>query len=164
MNILIIAALLLSGCAKSPNKRHLLKSVSILSQDNMNNNSVVIVDLVQVFNQELWKSLSKMKGNEYFQKKQSIATYNSQHVKIWSFEPIPQTKMQSFCITNWKPRCFGAIVFVSYNSNKQNSFILPPITKNLYISLGADSLKSASSSNNSTKNLIRRLPDLGEPS
>ncbi|QEK37861.1 hypothetical protein FZC35_00470 [Candidatus Cytomitobacter indipagum] len=142
--MLCALTIMIIGC-ENKQKRYSLETLGILSSQNMNNNSVVRLDLIQVFEQSLWDTISKMKGKEYFQNRKSLLAHNSQHIKVWSFEPLPQTKLEAFCIANWSPVCYGAIVFMSYESDKKNSFTLSPKVKHLNIKLGPDAIEKASS-------------------
>ncbi len=159
---IILISLFLFGCKPSTKKAYALETLSILSTQQMNQNSVVKVDLIQVFHPNLWDKLSKMKGNEYFRKKKNLLTYNSQYMKTWSFEPLPRAELQEFYIQNWSCLCVGSIVFLSYHSGEKNSFIVPTRTKHLHLSLGINALEAISSTEKVNKKLVYRKPSMGE--
>ncbi|QEK38363.1 hypothetical protein [Candidatus Cytomitobacter primus] len=157
-----LVAIFLIGCEQDKKKNYSLQTFSILSTQNMNNNSVVRVELVQIFNQILWNIVSKMKSKQYFENRKSLLSHNSQHMKVWSFEPLPRTELSSFCIGNWTPMCYGSIVFMSYNTDKKNSFTLTPKTKHLNIELGLNALKKISpTKKNNTKLIHRNIYSIG---
>ncbi|USO00806.1 MAG: hypothetical protein H6845_00545 [Alphaproteobacteria bacterium] len=139
--IVFLLSLALFGCDFM--SRNNFKTVSLVTHHTMNNNSVLRVDIVQVFEADLWKMLSKMSNQDYFSQKEDIIKQNNLNIKLWSFEPIPQTKTSSFQLQNWKNISYGAVMFISYSS-KQKNIIIPNSATHISIALGDKKIENIS--------------------
>jgi len=133
--------LFLSGCTNKE-KKYNLETITLTSKKNMNHNSVIRIDLIQVFHEDLWKKISNMDAKEYFTSKSDLNIEHHAQMRTWAFEPLPQNKIRSFAINCWHQSCFGAIMFFSYASKNKHMLIIPQREKHISIRLGDNDVES----------------------
>jgi type VI secretion system protein len=118
--LLTISTLLLTSCTMvSPDPDFSISSVTLVVDDDANNNSATAVDMVVIYKKELLEALQSMKAKDYFKASTQIQRDYPDMVKIYRWEVVPGQiigpQPLSLCSVGFITPCpLGGIVFANY--------------------------------------------------
>ena len=138
-----IILILLNGCAYLNSLfsyNVLLEKVSILVDNNVNNNSAVALDLVVVCDEEINSEIGKMRAEEYFHKKSDLVMSNSDKILVWHWEVVPGQKLMNQQINFEEFDPINGYVFAYYANDNVNRVKIPDV-KEIKIVLSKDRVR-----------------------
>lgn len=139
----------LAGCTKknveTPVPTFKGKFLVITAEPGMNNNTAVIVDIVQTQDEYIWSQLQKMSAAEYFQRRNDIP---NKKITVWSVDVLDKFWVEGFELKGYDPNCAGVMLFANYaNPDPKTRCQLNVACDCTRITLGQNSITQAESVN-----------------
>jgi type VI secretion system protein len=117
----VALSLLLTGCQsmsvfqkKEDAKTPCITAIDISLDSDANQNSAVAIDLLVVYNEELMKTLMKMKAKDYFESHMQVKRDYPDMVDIWHWELTPGQVVRDYPIQQRSDEPVGAVLFGDY--------------------------------------------------
>jgi hypothetical protein len=139
----------LAGCTKkkveTPVDTFKGKFLVITAEPGMNNNTAVIVDIVQAQDEYVWNQLLKMSAAEYFKRRNDII---NKKMNVWSIDVLDKFWVEGFQLKDYDPNCAGVMLFANYsNADSKTRCQLNTTCDCTRITLGRDNITQAESVN-----------------
>ena len=141
--MIFLLLILLGGCLpkiKPAKVQPTLKYLIITSKKGMNNDSVLTIDVVQIFEEYVWNEIAGLSAADYFQKKKMILGKN---VRIWSIDVTDDFWSSTLVLEGYQKECIGTLLFTTYP--RTNKIRLKPESDCTLIHCGPDQLLKAES-------------------
>ena len=113
----------------------LIENMTIVAEQNMNNNSATPLDLVLVYDDKLLAMLLALPAGDYFAKREQLIKDNSGLMEIISFEMTPAQVLPDQPVQYLTPNPAGAILYANYSTPGEHRIKLAK-QKDLTITLG----------------------------
>lgn len=121
--LIILLAVLLSGCSKKGNMRG-AKEIIIIPKNNINQRLSLKIYVVQIYSEEALNELSSMEADQFFEKFRAIMLSFPEEVKIWEHDLIENSQPICFVLPS-KKKYWGAYVFLKFTENVENKIAFP---------------------------------------
>ncbi len=125
---LVFLVFLLSGCGGKSffpfmqSTNIWLEKVHFVADDDMNNQTPVVVDIAFCYNENAFDKLLQLNAKSYFQKKKQLVRDLGDHLKIFSADVIPGSVSNLETKVCSKPGVTGALMFVRYNTDGDHRY------------------------------------------
>ena len=116
---IISCFVLLCGCRSNTEKPDFdicLRSLTLTTTPDCNDDSAISVDLVVIYNINLFKKMMIQSAFEYYQSVQQIQRDFPKMLDVWHWELTPGQIMPDLEIKLTKEDPFGAVLFADYQS------------------------------------------------
>lgn len=109
----------------------------------MNNGTSLTIDVVQVYEEYIWKELVDLSAEVYFKRRDSLAKKN---VNIWTIQVVQDFLAKGFMLKGYQEKCIGTMLYTTY-PNKINKVQLKEKFDCTSLGLGPAGIIRAESAN-----------------
>ncbi len=113
--------ILLSGCEVPPDAEH--RYITFKSGLNINEKMSLAIDIVQVYDKNLYYKLREMSVEDFQHQKKTITSNNPDDLSLWSVD-VMENDSKSFMLP-FDKNYYAVIVFVYFFNNVSSKFIIP---------------------------------------
>jgi hypothetical protein len=93
-----------------------LENITIVTDQNLNNNTATALDLVLIYDANLLGQVVAMNATDYFIKKKQLMKDNPKLIDVMPFELVPGQVLPDLEVTLSRLNAEGAILFAGYQT------------------------------------------------
>jgi hypothetical protein len=136
----VAVLVLLSACGPSiPGVN--LKTISLLSREDMNGDRPLCVDFVVLYDKELLRKFHEMTANQYFRSVDQLRRDNMSMMDVWRWEMVPGQFLGNYRPVFKNSKAWGALFFADYQSAGEHRFDVGP-APHVCVILGKETIES----------------------